>query len=71
MFAKYYDMEEFAECVVIPALGDAADRYDVEGIAYTVSRWDGHFLRARTDIDHGRFWEIAEKYELEEAGAEC
>lgn len=71
MSARYYDMNDFVSCEILPALGDYASNYDVEGIAYEVSHWDGHFLRVRPDVDFERFWEIVEKHELPEGGAEC
>lgn len=71
MSMKYYDLDEFAAREVAPALGTYADEYDVEAIAREVARFDGHFFRLRLDLDEEKFWEIVEKHELPEGGAEC
>lgn len=71
MYAKYYDIYDLMQQEVIPALGVYADEYDAEAIAREVSRFDGHFFRVRLDIDEEKFWEIVEKHELPEGGAEC
>lgn len=56
------DRQEFIEREILPALGEYAGDYDVEGIVDAVSEFDGRrgYFVPHT-IDSELFWELVEK----------
>lgn len=58
------DRQEFIEREILPALGEYAADFDVEGLCDAVSNWDdlnGYVLNDGLDAEG--FWELVKKFE--------